>query len=526
VESGEILIRKFFLYGLYILFLIELLLRAQQFIGPFYDLNPKVDFSSLSDVVNHQRTQTQGYDEVGVRRLFSPHFAEGHPSSCRVLFMGDSFMEGFSDRDSIPGHVWEYFKGFGGSSVEFLNAGCSSYSPLIFIPQFKRIEPVHQPSRVVLLIDETDFGDDFIRYRHLAVRRDGRVVAVKKTPVLEESLRGMDRLRRMPLYLMRFFYKRWFTRVHLPAVLEDYRKSTDERSVLQFVRLQEDPGHYKAETDFFEKNVDELVELIVSKVGPENLVLVWHPYWKHLTGQWRTNVRPVLERQARKRGVLFYDFTEDLEAKWKGDFARYYVPRDIHFNHEGLKLYGNSLAQFLEKKGFFKDCVRIEGSERRPPHMDSQTVVLETNQGTMEIKLMPEVAPKACENFTGLVRKGYYDGLIFHRTIKGFMIQGGDPTGTGRGGESIWGKPFGDEFDPSVQFDAPGILAMANAGPNTNGSQFFITTAKTPWLNRHHTIFGKVTAGYEAVQKIENTVTDPSDRPKSDQKIIKAYLKT
>jgi len=158
--------------------------------------------------------------------------------------------------------------------------------------------------------------------------------------------------------------------------------------------------------------------------------------------------------------------------------------------------------------------------------MESTVVVLETNQGSIEIKLMPEVAPKACENFTKLAEKGYYNGIIFHRVIKGFMIQGGDPTGTGRGGESIWGRPFEDEVKSEASFDRPGLLAMANAGPKTNGSQFFITTAKTPWLNMRHTIFGEVISGYEVVQKIENTATDASDRPLGEQKIIKAYLKT
>ena len=157
--------------------------------------------------------------------------------------------------------------------------------------------------------------------------------------------------------------------------------------------------------------------------------------------------------------------------------------------------------------------------------MDKNIVVLETNQGVIEIKLMPQVAPKACENFTKLVEKGYYNGLIFHRVIKDFMIQGGDPTGTGAGGESIWGQPFEDEVSADVKFEKPGILAMANSGPGTNGSQFFITTAKTPWLNMHHTIFGEVIFGYDVVQKIENTQVDASDRPKIEQKIIKAYLK-
>ena len=157
--------------------------------------------------------------------------------------------------------------------------------------------------------------------------------------------------------------------------------------------------------------------------------------------------------------------------------------------------------------------------------MDKNTVVLETTQGNIELKLMPAVAPKACENFKGLVEKGYYNGTIFHRVIPGFMIQGGDPTGTGRGGNSIWGKPFEDEFSKDATFNRKGILAMANSGPGTNGSQFFITVAPTDWLNMHHTIFGEVVAGYDVVSKIENTPTAPGDRPVTEQKIIKAYLK-
>ena len=167
----------------------------------------------------------------------------------------------------------------------------------------------------------------------------------------------------------------------------------------------------------------------------------------------------------------------------------------------------------------------INGITKGASDMDDKIVILETNQGAVEIRLMPGVAPKACENFSKLIEKGYYDGIIFHRVIKNFMIQGGDSTGTGRGGESIWGKPFADEVSPDAKFDKPGLLAMANSGPNTNGSQFFITTAKTPWLNMRHTIFGEIISGYEVVQKIENTPTGASDKPIEEQKIIKAYLK-
>lgn len=156
---------------------------------------------------------------------------------------------------------------------------------------------------------------------------------------------------------------------------------------------------------------------------------------------------------------------------------------------------------------------------------ENPVVVMETNQGTVELKLFPDIAPKACENFIRLAEKGYYNGIIFHRVIKRFMIQGGDPIGTGRGGESIWGKPFADEVTEKVSFNRRGLLAMANAGPNTNGSQFFITTVETPWLNMHHTIFGEVIKGYEVVEKIETAKTGPGDRPVEEQKIIKMYLK-
>ena len=152
-------------------------------------------------------------------------------------------------------------------------------------------------------------------------------------------------------------------------------------------------------------------------------------------------------------------------------------------------------------------------------------VVFETTQGTFVVALKPDVAPKACENFMGLVKKGYYDGISFHRVIKGFMIQGGDPSETGRGGQSIYGSSFEDEFKPNVTFDKAGLLAMANAGPNTNGSQFFITTVSTPHLNGYHTIFGEVVEGMKVIRKIENVEVDTRHKPQQKQVILKAYLK-
>ena len=152
-------------------------------------------------------------------------------------------------------------------------------------------------------------------------------------------------------------------------------------------------------------------------------------------------------------------------------------------------------------------------------------IIFETTQGIIEIELMPNIAPKTCQNIVGLIEKGYYDGVIFHRIIKNFMIQGGDPTGTGRGGESLWGGKFDDEVSSEVTFNKKGLLAMANAGPNTNGSQFFITVAETPWLNMKHTIFGEVISGYDIVEKLENLPTGQGDKPVEEQKIIKASIK-
>lgn len=156
---------------------------------------------------------------------------------------------------------------------------------------------------------------------------------------------------------------------------------------------------------------------------------------------------------------------------------------------------------------------------------EAPVMVMETNQGTIEITLKPDAAPKACENFIKHAESGYYDGLTFHRVISDFMIQGGDPSGNGTGGQSIWGKPFEDEVKMDVTFNRDGILAMANAGPNTNGSQFFITTVETPWLHMRHTIFGEVTKGMDVVRKIEACETDGMDRPVEKQFIKSLTVK-
>jgi cyclophilin family peptidyl-prolyl cis-trans isomerase len=156
--------------------------------------------------------------------------------------------------------------------------------------------------------------------------------------------------------------------------------------------------------------------------------------------------------------------------------------------------------------------------------MNHSRVILRTNYGDITLELTDDLTPRTVENFLGLIRKWYYDGVIFHRVIRDFMIQWGDPTGTGRGGESIFGEKFDDEFHPTLKHHK-GVISMANAGPNTNGSQFFIVHAQnTHYLDGRHSVFGRVVEGMEVVEDIANVPVDRSDRPMSDVVIERAIV--
>jgi len=151
-------------------------------------------------------------------------------------------------------------------------------------------------------------------------------------------------------------------------------------------------------------------------------------------------------------------------------------------------------------------------------------VSVETTIGTFTVELYYKHAPKTCKNFLELSKKGYYNNVVFHRIIKDFMIQGGDPTGTGRGGESIYGKKFEDEITRDLKHTGAGILSMANSGPGTNGSQFFITLSPTPWLDGKHTIFGRVYEGMEIIKRLGAMQTDRMDKPVHEVKILRATV--
>jgi len=155
----------------------------------------------------------------------------------------------------------------------------------------------------------------------------------------------------------------------------------------------------------------------------------------------------------------------------------------------------------------------LDRSLNRDPGPADEIAVVRTNMGTIVLRFFPKQAPLAVANFKGLAAKGYFNGVTFHRVIDTFMIQGGDPTGSGSGGESVWGGSFKDEFAPGLRFGHEGILAMANSGPATNGSQFFVTLGPQPHLNDKHTIFGEVMEGMDVVSAIGKTDKDGYDRP-------------
>ena len=170
-----------------------------------------------------------------------------------------------------------------------------------------------------------------------------------------------------------------------------------------------------------------------------------------------------------------------------------------------------------------KQPPKTEKEKAAAPAAKNRVARFETNKGTFRIELAEDKAPVTTKNFIDLASKGYYDGVIFHRVIDGFMIQGGDPTGTGRGGP---GYKIPDEFHPELKHDAAGILSMANAGPNTGGSQFFITLGPTPHLNNRHAVFGKVIEGLDVVKAIGKAPTGPGDRPLEDVVMKKVTIES
>lgn len=235
-------------------------------------------------------------------------------------------------------------------------------------------------------------------------------------------------------------------------------------------------------------------------------------------------VDPTLFATAYGR-ARFYMFTRvDPDAmSGSGDGGSTSENRDV-FNERPTRE-EQTIASATAAIGSSRNRAAAGSADSSATSVKHNTATLHTTLGDIQLTLYTELVPKTCKNFVGLAKKGYYDNIIFHRIIKKFMVQTGDPLGDGTGGESLWGGNFEDEFHPSLNHSKPFTLSMANAGPNTNGSQFFITTVPTPWLDRKHTVFGKVSAGMDVVKRIEDAKVDKNDKPRQDIRIINVSLR-
>ncbi|KAK2196745.1 bifunctional Cyclophilin-like domain superfamily/Cyclophilin-type peptidyl-prolyl cis-trans isomerase domain/WD40-YVTN repeat-like-containing domain superfamily/Cyclophilin-type peptidyl-prolyl cis-trans isomerase [Babesia duncani] len=216
------------------------------------------------------------------------------------------------------------------------------------------------------------------------------------------------------------------------------------------------------------------------------------------------------------------DFLQPLLLATAFQKSRFYIftnmePNDAELETRDAYNEGSATADGERKAGLLKGISNtLVGGDGRI----AKEATIHTSMGDIRVKLFGSECKKTVENFTVHALNGYYNGCIFHRVIKNFMIQGGDPSGDGTGGESIWGNEFEDEIRPNLKHDRPFTLSMANAGPNTNGSQFFITSVVCPWLDGKHTVFGRVIAGMEIVQAIESVPVDEDDKPLDDVRIV------
>lgn len=317
--------------------------------------------------------------------------------------------------------------------------------------------------------------------------------------------------------------------------------------------LEVDPDFYQKEDIYqmwtFEEQGDDLV--LPDTLASTLRMVRWHEHSSDvvpISGSKAAGVAKVVEQLCLKpeNVMVFGDGLNDLELF---DYAGISVAMGV--SHEKIKEKADYITKTLEEDGIF-DALEGFGmveKELHFPQVDIETVegpiaTIKTNHGDMRVKLFPDHAPKTVANFIALSKDGYYDGVIFHRIIKDFMIQGGDPTGTGMGGESIYGESFEDEFSEEL-YNVRGALSMANAGPNTNGSQFFIVQNQhlpyskkeiarggwpepiaeiyaeqggTPHLDRRHTVFGQLAdeASYEVLDAIAGVETGAMDKPVED----------
>jgi hypothetical protein len=348
----------------------EIGLRIQQYFGPLYDLElTSVNLDWESDVLNHKPepenqnlciygdltgfTYKRSYDANGIRiDDTAPQADCQNPIS--VLFLGDSFMEGYDRKNTLPYHVANYFRTERGVCLKSYNAGYTSYSPAIFIPQAKRLLPIVRPDYIVVDVDETDLYDDFARYRKLIVRNErGQNVGVKTSPIGHECSIGLMEAREHTLYLMRFVAKLWHSYVHMPSVI---RKNQSDLALFSYSK---DHGadleqKYSEPLLTFRQNLQELAEVLKDYTKDGSRVLfIFHPHLQHLkpdaTGQlWNDLVSSSVQKTCAANNFLFFNATETLKQRFGSHPENFYWRTgDMHYDFRGLEEYSAAVAAFM-----------------------------------------------------------------------------------------------------------------------------------------------------------------------------------
>ncbi|QWG13846.1 hypothetical protein KMZ29_03805 [Bradyrhizobium sediminis] len=349
----------------------EIGLRMQQYFGPLYDLElANINLNWESNVLNHKPepenqnlciygdltgfSYKRSYDTNGIRIIDDAALLAGCRNPISVLFLGDSFMEGFDDKNTLPYQVAKYFKTERGVCLKTYNAGYTSYSPAIFVPQAKKLLPIVRPDYIVVDVDETDLYDDFARYRRLIVRNErGQNVGVKVSPIGHECSIGLMEARKHPLYLMRFAAKLWLTFVRLPSAIEKYR------SDLTLFSYSQDQGadleqKYSEALLSFRQNLQELAEVLKDYTKDGSRVLfISHPHLRHLKPDaaghvWNDLVSSTVQKTCVANDFLFFNATATLKQRFGShpeDF--YWENGDMHFNFKGLEEYSAAVAAFM-----------------------------------------------------------------------------------------------------------------------------------------------------------------------------------
>ncbi|MBR1152383.1 hypothetical protein [Bradyrhizobium sp. JYMT SZCCT0428] len=357
----------------------EIGFRLQQYFGPLYDLEmASVNLNWQSDVVNHQPTPQdqnlciygdstgfsykRSFDANGIRITDDTAQQAECENPVSVLFLGDSFMEGYDDKNTLPYHVAKYFKTERGTCLKTYNAGYTSYSPAIFVPQAKKLLPVLRPDYIVVDVDETDLYDDFARYRGLIVRNErGQNVGVKASPIGRECSLGLMEARKHPLYLMRFAARLWHSFVHMPAVVE---KNRSDFTLFSYSQDQDADleRKYGQPLASFRNNLLELAEVLKDYTGDGSRVLfISHPHLQHLKPDangllWNNLVSSSVQKICVTNSFLFFNATEALKKRSGSRPERFYWGgNDMHFSHEGLAEYSAAVAAFMASAMIPKD---------------------------------------------------------------------------------------------------------------------------------------------------------------------------